>query len=182
MDAESHLVDRARNGDEDAFMELVTIYKPRITKMASRFGNDAAEVGDLTQEIFLEVWRSISGYRGKAPFEHWISKVALNRCRKFLRREYKRRKQEVVSEHAADSVSETATDARRNNDAKEVLANAMTQLKPDDALVLNLRELEGYSLQEVADLTGWSIASVKVKTHRARQRLREILEKTGEWP
>ena len=146
--------------------------------MLARFGNDVAEVSDLTQEIFLEVWRSLPGYRSKAPFEHWLSKVALNRCRKYLRREYRRRKQETVSERPPDTVVEPS----QHSDAKEVLTLAMRELKPDDALVLTLKELEGHSLQEIADLTGWSVGSVKVRTHRARQRLREILEKTGEWP
>lgn len=182
MNRETDLIERAQGGDEEAFMELVTIYKPRITQMAARFGKDVAEVGDLTQEIFLEVWKSIPKYQAKAPFEHWISKVALNRCRKFLRKEYRRRNSEVLQEAPAETLSDSGSDERRQKDAKEVLENAMRQLKPDDAWVLTLRELEGYSLQETADLTGWSVATVKVRAHRAKQRLREILEQTGEWP
>lgn len=182
MNEDTALIQRAQGGDEAAFMELVTRYKPRITKMAARFGRDTAEVGDLTQEIFLEVWKSIPGYQAKAPFEHWLSRVALNRCRKFLRKEYKRRNSEFTIDKPLETVGETAPDQQREKEAKEILDDAMRQLKPDDALVLTLRELDGYSLQEVADLTGWKVAAVKVRAHRARKRLKEILEQTGEWP
>ncbi|MDF1811928.1 MAG: sigma-70 family RNA polymerase sigma factor [Verrucomicrobiales bacterium] len=180
MNPETALVERARGGDEEAFMELVTIYKPKITKMASRFGRDVAEVSDLTQEIFLEVWKSIPKFRAEAPFEHWLSRVALNRCRKFLRSEYSRRKHEVLQ---GEPVERRASgDERNEKDTKELLDRAMRQLKPDDALVLTLKELDGYSLEEVAKLTGWTVANVKVRSHRARKRLKEILEQTGEWP
>lgn len=182
MNQEAALVERAQGGDEQAFMELVTIYKPGITKMAARFGRDVAEVGDLTQDIFLEVWRSLPKYQAKAPFEHWINRVALNRCRKFLRREYQRRKQEVLQDTVTETNPDNVPDERRQKDAREVLDLAMRQLRPDDALILSLRELEGYSFQEVSELTGWSVATAKVRAHRARKRLREILEQTGEWP
>ncbi|MEO0414140.1 MAG: sigma-70 family RNA polymerase sigma factor [Verrucomicrobiota bacterium] len=180
IDNECELVIRAQTGDEDAFMELVTFYKPRITRMASRFGKSLSEVGDLTQEIFLEVWKSLPKYKAAAPFEHWLSKLAINRCRSYLRKEYRRAGREILQEEPA--LNEAAPESAAATEAREILNTAMKQLKPDDALVLGLKELDGWSLQEIANKTGWSLANVKVRSHRARQRLREVLEQSGEWP
>lgn len=178
---EAKLVEQAQSGDQSAFMELVTHYKPKITKIACRFGRDVAEVSDLTQEIFLEIWKALPGYKTKAPFEHWLSKVALNRCRKYLRQNYQQRQNELLQDAPAPNEA-NSTNERSHRDAKEILEFAMAQLKPDDSLILTLRELQGYNMEEVAELTGWSVANIKVKTHRARKRLKEILEQSGEWP
>jgi RNA polymerase sigma-70 factor (ECF subfamily) len=188
-DTEDTLLEKARNGDESAFMKLVEHYRPRILGTASRFGRDAEEVRDLAQEIFVEVWRGLPGYNRRAPFEHWLSRVATNRCMRFLRRNHRRRAIEVVgtqspSGDGKDCAEQLADDAaprqRDAAEAREVLALALQRLAPKDALVITLREIEERSVADVARDTGWSEGTVKVRAHRARKRLRAILEEMGE--
>lgn len=188
-DGEDALVQKAQDGDESAFMILVEKYREKILGTASRFGRDPEEVRDLAQEIFVEVWKGLSGYNGRAPFEHWLSRVATNRCMRFLRRHHRRRAVEVIgtenpsgdgrdrNEQLADEAGPRQRDAA---EAREVLAVALQRLSPKDALVVTLREVEGRSIAEVARDTGWSEGTVKVRAHRARKRLREILEEMGE--
>lgn len=186
---EAALVAGAQGGDESAFMMLIQHYKPRILSKASRFGRDPEEVRDLAQEISLELWKGIRGYNGKAPFEHWLSRVATNRCLRFLRRNYRRRSMEIVgtgnatddSSDRADSLEDhAATRHRQATEARELLALAMTRLPAKDALIITLREVEGKSFADIARDTGWSEANVKVRAHRVRLKLRKILEDLGE--
>jgi RNA polymerase sigma-70 factor (ECF subfamily) len=186
---EDELIQQAQYGDEAAFVELAAKYKPRIVGIASRFGRDGEEVRDLAQEIFVEVWKGMPGYNRSAPFEHWLSRVATNRCFRFLRRHHRRRALEVVGLPGAtgdgqDRVADLADDAalRRRDaaEAREVLAVALGRLSPKDSMVIVLREVEGRSVADIARDTGWSEGSVKVRAHRARLKLRTILEDMGE--
>lgn len=189
LDCEDAIVEKAQKGDESAFMTIVDHYRQRILGTASRFGRDAEEVRDLAQEIFIEVWRGLPGYDRRAPFEHWLSRVATNRCLRFLRRNHQRRAVEIVgtgypggegrdrAEALADEADPRWRDAA---EAREVVALAIQRLTPKDALVITLREIEGRSVADVALATGWSEGTVKVCAHRARKRLRTILEEMGE--
>ena len=189
LNSEDALVEKAQAGDESAFMMLVENYKERILGTASRFGRDAEEVRDLGQEIFVEVWKGLPRYNRRAPFEHWLSRVATNRCMRFLRRNHHRRAIEIVGtqnpsgdggDRAEQLADEAGTRQRDAAEAREVLALALQRLAPRDALVITLREIEGRSVADVARDTGWSEGAVKVRAHRARKRLREVLEEMGE--
>lgn len=184
---EETLVAKAQNGDQSAFMILIEKYKPRILGTASRFGRDPEEVRDLAQEISVELWRGIRGFNRSAPFEHWLSRVATNLCLRFLRRNYRRRSMEVVGtatndadDRAAELPDEAAPRLREAAEARELLALAMARLSAKDALVITLKEVEGRSLAEIARDLGWREGTVKVRAHRARARLRKILEDMGE--
>lgn len=186
---DSTLVIMARKGDHSAFMTLVEKYKDRIFGRASQFGRDPDEVRDLAQEIFIEIWKGLSGYDQRAPFEHWVARVATNRCMRFLRRNHQRRNFEIVGTGIScqdgniinkEQVDEKVLRQREGIEAREILALALQRLPPKDALVITLREVEGRSVAEVARDTGWSEVSVKVRCHRALKLLRVILEEIGE--
>lgn len=186
---EQALVAEAQHGDESAFMMLIQHYKPDILSKASRFGRDPEEVRDLAQDISVELWKGIRGFNGSAPFEHWLSRVATNCCLRFLRRNYRRRSREVIGtrtggDDSKDRAEELVDDAvarqREAAEARELLAFALTRLSAKDALIITLKEVEGRSLAEIARDTGWREGAVKVRAHRARNRLRKILEDLGE--
>ena len=183
------LVSMARAGDHSAFMALVEKYKDRIFGRASQFGRDPDEIRDLAQEIFIEIWKGLSGYDQRAPFEHWVSRVATNRCMRFLRRNHRRRNFEILgtgisfqdgNDSNKELVDEEVLRQREGIEAREILSLALQRLPPKDALVITLREVEGRSIAQVARDTGWSEANVKVRCHRARKLLRVILEEIGE--
>jgi RNA polymerase sigma-70 factor (ECF subfamily) len=181
---EKDIITQAKNGDKSAFMKLVSKYKPRVLSTASRFGRDSEEVRDLAQDVFVEIWNGLPGYNHSAPFEHWLSRVATNRCLRYLRKNYVRRSLEVIGlfshrDEKVDPIDDESSRARNASEARDILGLALRRLAPKDALAITLKEIEGRTIAEIARDTGWSQGSVKVRTHRARQKLRSILEDMG---
>ncbi|MBS0660212.1 MAG: sigma-70 family RNA polymerase sigma factor [Verrucomicrobia bacterium] len=170
------LVRAVQGGDADAFSELVRRYKSRVFGIASRFARGLHELEDLAQDIFLRAFRKIGAFRSEAPFEHWLSTVAVRRCYDHLRRTKHERTEEsleAIEFAAADDEPERRRAAR---EAHEVVHRALQRLPADMRLVLTLLELEDRSVREIASLTGWSEGNVKTRALRARARLKEILQ------
>lgn len=183
--ADSDAEDRAwidaihRRDDGDAFEALVRKYERRICALAHRFTTSDADEEDLAQEIFLQVHRQLSRFRGDSPFEHWLMRVATNCCRMWLRRTSRRPRCQAgeAAVRVLDSLETTQPD---RSELREMIDAALAVLKPDDRLVITLFELEEKSVAEIVQLTGWSAAKVKTRACRARRQLAKLLE--GEWP
>ena len=171
--ADETLVRSAAAGDGSAFAELVARHKARVFALASRFTRDSHQLEDLAQETFLRAWQRLGQYRGEAPFEHWLVRIAVHVCYDFLRSRKQRFLQEALPlddlELPAPGTSPAAGEAR------ELVEAGLARLAPKERLVLTLLELEDRSVREVAALTGWSEANVKVRAHRAREALRKVL-------
>jgi RNA polymerase sigma-70 factor (ECF subfamily) len=182
VDAEStggdeKLVLEVLAGDDDAFAELVRRHKSRVFGLVSRFARNGADLEDICQETFLQAYRRLRQFRRDSPFEHWLLRIATHKCYDYLRR--RRRADETVS---CDALLEAGYEPAAPEHAVasphlEKLHAALAQLAAPHRLVLTLFSLEERSLREVADLTGWSAGSVKVRAFRARGALRKILEK-----
>jgi RNA polymerase sigma-70 factor, ECF subfamily len=167
-------------GDERAFAELVGRHKGRVLGTCSRFARDPQQLDDLAQEVFLRAWRKLSGFRGDAPFEHWLARLTITSCYDFLRRERRHREQVSLDEMVVE-MRDTSTDAAiAAGRARELLAWAMRQLAAEDQLILTLLEIEERTVREIAGTTGWSESNVKVRAFRARARLKEILTRSHE--
>ncbi len=164
---ESRLVERSRNGDPEAFAELVRRHQRRIFRLAGRFFRRPDEVEDVAQETFLAAWRKLDTYRAKAPFEHWLTRVCLNCCYARLR---KRRWEEAALE------IELAA-PRSDPDARLEVERLLSRVSGEDRFVLLLLHGEGWSVAEIAERLGWSRAKVKVRAHRVRRRLRRLMER-----
>ena len=168
------LVEAVKAGDEDAFAELVRRYRRKVFITASRFVLDRYELDDVCQDIFLKVYRNIDKFRGDAPFEHWLMRIAVHACYDLLRSR-QREKANVPLDDVDFSLGGPVTDTLSALDAKDILSKAMSRLKPEERLVITLIELEERSVKEVAAMTGWSESNVKVRSFRARQALKKIL-------
>lgn len=170
------LVRAARNGDDGAFSSLVTRHKRRVFGLAARFARDSGELEDICQDVFIKAYENLGSFRNEAPFEHWLVRIATHACYDALR---KRRRETGTSSYDAliHGVADQAEEARHSaNQARSLLKWALSRLSPDEQLVITLLELEEYTIREVAALTDWSEANVKVRGHRARQVLKRILE------
>lgn len=184
MSAASHeptderLIQSTLAGDDEAFASLVTRYTSRIFGIAARFARNDHELDDVCQEIFIKAYRHLGKYRGDAPFEHWLSRIAIRACYDLLRRT--RHDRENASLEAMEGFDPGAEDNVAPARAREILDWAMGQLSPEERLVITLLEIEEKSVREIADLSGWSESNVKVRAFRARQKLKEILEKSHE--
>jgi RNA polymerase sigma-70 factor, ECF subfamily len=177
---DEQLVRATLGGDDAAFAELVRRHKRRVFGTASRFARNDHQLEDIAQEVFIRAFKNLSQFRKDAPFEHWLARITFSACYDFLRRERKHRDTaplDVVDFDLQDSSIDHAVSAGR---AREVLAWAMHQLRPDEQLIITLCEIEERSVREVADLTGWTESNVKVRAFRARQSLKRILEENAE--
>ena len=165
---EIRLVAAARKGDRDAFTELVRRNQHRVFRLAGRFFRQRADVEDAAQETFLKAWRRLDTYRGQAPFEHWLTRICLNCCYARLRRE-----------RADMALPADGPAVHGNPDAALEVKGLLSRLRPADRFLLLLLEGEGWSAEEVAQRLGWSQVNVRVRAHRARKRLRRLLEDGG---
>lgn len=178
---ESELVQLAQRGDEDAFVELAIRYRPKVWSTASRFARSRAELEDLTQDLFLKIWKGIAGYRADSPFENWLMTVAVRGCYDFLRKHRKRRENETLvdPQESREAQDESSERARSRRDAWEIVQVLLSHLDAKDRTIITLLDLEEKGVKETARLTGWSESNVKVRAHRARKKMREIFDELG---
>ncbi|MEE8138887.1 MAG: sigma-70 family RNA polymerase sigma factor [Thermoanaerobaculia bacterium] len=163
---ESRLIARSRNGDSEAFGQLVWRHQRRVFRLAGRFFRQPQEVEDAAQETFLAAWRKLDTYRAEAPFEHWLTRICLNCCYARLRK--RRRHEEAIEREPAAP--------QPDPDARLEVERLLGRLSSQDRFMLLLLYGEGWSVAQVAERLGWSPVNVKVRAHRARRRLRRLME------
>jgi RNA polymerase sigma-70 factor (ECF subfamily) len=173
---DERLIKAVLAGDDEAFSELVRRYKPKVFRLAARFVRDNDELDDICQEAFIKAYQSLKKFRGDAPFEHWLTKIAVNVCYDMLRKQ-SRKRDNVPLDSVDFSIGEPQSPSSSSgSEAWDILKNAFVKLRPEDRLVITLLNLEEKSVRETASLTGWSEANVKVRAFRARKELKRILE------
>lgn len=178
---ESEWVKRARDGDEDAFVWLAKKYHDKVWGTASRFARSRQELEDLTQDLFLKIWKGLPSFRADAPFEHWVMKLAVRGCYDFLRKHRNRREREslVDPQESREIVDPAERKVRSREEAWETVQVLLDHLSSKDRMVITLLELEEKSVRETAALTGWSESNVKVRAFRARKKMRVLFEELG---
>jgi RNA polymerase sigma-70 factor (ECF subfamily) len=178
--ADESLVKDALAGDDGAFVQLVRRYKQKVFGLAARFARDTDELDDICQDIFIKVYENLRKFRNDAPFEHWLARISTRTCYDVLR---KRRKEKglVPWESGHYEIADNSSGERQAAEqARDLLERGMARLRPAEHLVITLLELEEKSVREIAGMTGWSEANVKVRAFRARQKLKRILEREYE--
>jgi len=175
------LAERHRYGDEEAFGEVYQRFVALVFNLALRMAGKAEEAEDLTQEIFLRVYRHLGRFNGRSTLKTWIYRVALNHCRSKLgRKRYPM--QPLAEENEGEGIH--LIDDRRGpeertlaNDAAQRVNLSLRQLKPHFREAVVLRDLEGLSYEEIAEILAIKIGTVRSRIARGRDRLRVILEK-----
>ncbi len=152
-------------GDGAAYARLIERYTPTIARRMTRFARGQAAIEELVHDVFVEAYLSLRTYRGSAPFEHWLQKIATRVGYRYWKRLKKENVARVDEHHAAATV-ETSNE----------VFDRLQQLPPRDRLVLTLLYVESRSIAETAELSGWSQAMVKVQAYRARAKLRKLLD------
>jgi RNA polymerase sigma-70 factor (ECF subfamily) len=181
---DAELLQRIRAGATDEFAELVRRHQARVFGILHRYERDAQRVEDLAQETFVKAWRALEQFDERAPFEHWLSRVAVRTALDHLRRE-QRRKNEIALPELGDDALDWLRSADEKNElaareAAEILRRALRQLSPADQVVITMQELEGRSVKEIAAAIGTSGLAVRVRAVRARAKLKRALEKLSE--
>jgi RNA polymerase sigma-70 factor (ECF subfamily) len=172
-------------GDEVAARRLLRQFHPFVLKLVRSHLPRRMSEEDLTQMIFIKILRNLDSYSGKVPLEHWISRIAINTCLNELRAE-KRRPEWRLSDFdpetsaAIEQLNRTEPDLASPDDqqaAKQLLNTLLSQLSPDDRLLISLLHLEEKSVEEIHQLTGWSRTKVKVRAFRAREKMKKMLQR-----
>jgi RNA polymerase sigma-70 factor (ECF subfamily) len=173
-------------GDQDAFEVLVRRHSPRVFNIIGSFFRRRDMVEDIAQDVFVKSYLSLSSYTIGRSFEAWMAKIAVNSCYDHLRAQ--RRRAESFSQdpdHDEDwlelqmlegAKSRHASEERRR-DAAEIADRLLSKLPPEDRLVVVLMDRDGFSVREVADVTGWGPSKVKVRAFRARRTLRSAMKR-----
>jgi RNA polymerase sigma-70 factor (ECF subfamily) len=179
--SEHELIRRARGGDEDAFAQLVMLHADRVYAALRRFGLDDGEADEVREDVFLRAWRGLARFEERSRFSTWLYRIAFNEAhRRRARRDPPR--VEIDSE-GADPIAalpdspELGPDARTlSREFEQILDRSLDQLPAEwrDAVVL--RDIEGLSTQDAADIAGVRQAAFKSRLHRGRMQLRTLLE------
>lgn len=164
-------------GDGEAYARLVRRHQEAIAATMWRFTRDPVRWEELVQDVFVEAYVSLPGYRGRAPLLHWLRKIATRVGYRFWRMRARRPEHRPVSMAQWDAVAARDSSEVDAAEAAEVVHAVLERLAPRDRLVLTLIYLEGCSVAEAAQQAGWTQTMVKVQAHRARKRLRRLLEK-----
>jgi RNA polymerase sigma-70 factor (ECF subfamily) len=176
----------AREGDESAFAEIVRRYSPRVFRFASRYFRQRELVEEAAQEVFLKAFTEIGSFEGRGSMEGWLTRITTNTCLNLLR-SMRRRPELTVSdltedenrwldEKLAHTAAERHQSSERSLAAADLAGRVLETLSAEDQLVLTLIDGEEMSIKEVAEMTGWSQAKVKVQAFRARRRMRKAVE------
>jgi RNA polymerase sigma-70 factor (ECF subfamily) len=179
---DTEIIERVLRGEIDRFADLIARHRQHVLKIVSGHV-PADQAAEVAHDVFVRAYRSLPRFSQQVPFEHWLSRLAVRTCYDFWRA--RRRADIPVSTLTADQAGwldralAGESDARFHEqtdqrESQEVLDWALGQLSPENRLVLTLVYLESRSVREAADLLGWSMVNVKVRCHRARQKLRTL--------
>ena len=169
----------SQRGDLAAFERLVRTYQPFAFSLAMKFLCDQAEAADVVQESFIRVWKHIDRYDPGRKFTTWLYRIVANLCIDRIRS--LQRSQRIFSSRNQETTLEDLPDERNwetmrsHQQLAEIIRTLSRRLSETQRLVFTLRDLEDLSVDEVADITGLSIGSIKTNLHYARKSIRETL-------
>jgi RNA polymerase sigma-70 factor, ECF subfamily len=184
---DEELIAEVLGGDSAAFNELSSRHRPRVERLCQRFFSDPEMARDLAQESFIRAYTALKTYRAEMPFGGWLRSIVINLCYDELRRR-KRRPEELVGDFGAPEVQwmhlvneaspeDLVGDAEERQEAHDLAHRLLDTLRPEDRMVMVMKESEDMSVAEIAEMLGWSEAKVKIRAFRARQALRKQAER-----
>jgi len=177
------LLERVRDGEEAAWQQLVDTISPLVFKIIRNQVRRISDHEDLGQEAFTKIFLKLNQFVGKQPFHHWVSRVTINTCYDWLRKQKVRPLSSFsdLGETQAEIVEKTLTAQSSDQEEdlaamRDLLERLISSLKPREQIVIRLLDLEENSVKEVCEVTGWGESKVKVTAMRARKKLAEQLK------
>lgn len=180
--ADEILIEKSKNGDLEAFEMLVRRYESKVYTVAYRFLGNHADASDLAQETFVRLYQALPGFRGESSFMTWLYRITANACRDEIRRQ---QRYQVVSldveagTNGAQAISQVPSrspspeEAVEQKEFNEMIQQCLGSLSEEHRLVLVMREIQGLSYEEIADVLKCSLGTVKSRLNRARQAFKE---------
>ena len=181
---DGEIIARVLEGNADAFEELLSRYSQYVFSIVKKHV-PYEQVEETSHEVFIRVYQSLSSFKGTSDFKYWLSSIAVKTCYDFWRKHYKNRElsmssltenhQEWLDQVSSSQSIQTLSESAKKKEAREFLGYLLDKLTPEDRMVLEMVYLEELSEKETADLLGWSLANVKIRAYRSRQKLKKIL-------
>ena len=188
VDDDEALVARCASGDREAFNDLVLKYQKKVFNVAYRFVGDQEEANDLAQEIFAAAYQNLKKFRGDSKFSTWLFQIATNRGKnrfKYLkRRGFFVNKSSQNQDEEGEGYQKVVPDNSSNPEnilssrqIQKVVQDAIDELEPDHKEIVILRDIEGFSYEEIARMLDLPEGTTKSRLHRARMVIKEKLKK-----
>ena len=186
---ERRLIRRLRERDGQAFRELVDTYRDQVFNLTYRMLGNREEAEDITQEVFVTVFKAIDSFRGDSKFSTWLYRITANHCKnriKYLARRHQLAKAEFDERISRDSAAAATTvpnQAKRPDQALEgalldqLVQRVIATLEEDHRILIVLRDIEELTYEEICEITELPVGTVKSRLHRARMALRKKLAK-----
>ncbi|MCG3164118.1 MAG: ECF RNA polymerase sigma-E factor [Acidobacteria bacterium] len=184
---DDELVAAARAGDESAFTRLFERHRRLVSRLGYRFFPRREQVEEIIQESFIKAYFALGDYQGgnEKSFVSWLARITVRTCYDELRRVQRRGESSLgdLTEEEAAYLNERLRDLSASGNvegaaiSRDLANKLLARLRPDDRLILALLKLEELSVAEISNLTGWTVAKVKMRSHRAQHGLRQMLRK-----
>ena len=182
---EAELIQRSQQGDLDAFEQLILQYEKRVYTIAYKYMSNHEDASDMAQEALIKAYRSMTSFRGESAFGTWLGRITANCCLDELR---KRKNMQIVSLEETLELDEgkvkkeisspmaTPEEHALQQETMQYMQSLIDELKEENRIVIILRELEGYSYEEIASILNCSLGTVKSRISRARAYLKERIQ------
>jgi RNA polymerase sigma-70 factor (ECF subfamily) len=177
-ESEASLLARAQAGDVSAFERLSSAYADRLFMLLLRLLGDRSEAEDVAQEVMLRAWRGVGGFRGTSSYFTWLYRIAVNEANRALEKRGRRPPAAPIGADELQLPAPAADDPSRqaeNSELRRALGRALAGLPPALRTAIVLRDVEGLSTREAAEITGVGQAAFKSRLHQARLRVRAAI-------
>jgi len=182
---DEELVARSQRGDVDSFNQLILRWERPIYALAYRVIGREDEARDVCQEAFLRAFRALPGFKGQAKFSSWLYRITLNLCRDWIRRQRRApvsqmpEDTDIIEMAAARGPVESIEDLVARRELSAVVEEAMALLPEEQRTAIILKEYHGMTFQEIADLQGCPLSTVKTRLYQGLAVLRRQLDRNG---
>lgn len=182
--SDQQLVERVQQGDKNAFNLLVAKYQSKVVKLISRYIRNQADVADVTQEAFIKAYRALANFRGDSAFYTWLYRIAVNTAKNYLTSQSRRTPIRDIEVEEAEyfegnnALKESATpeNVMISNDIQKVVFATLESLPNELRQAISLRELDGMSYDEIADVMECPVGTVRSRIYRARETIEQALK------
>jgi RNA polymerase sigma-70 factor (ECF subfamily) len=185
---DDELVARSLGGDVDSFNQLILRWERPIYALAYRTIGREDEARDVCQEAFLRAYRALPGFKGQAKFSSWLYRITLNLCRDWMRKQRRQPVSQIPEDADIDEMAastgpvESIEDLVARRELSSVVEDAMSHLPEEQRTAIILKEYHGMTFQEIADLQGCPLSTVKTRLYQGLSVLRRELEQQGRLP
>jgi RNA polymerase sigma-70 factor (ECF subfamily) len=184
---DNELINKAQNGDESAFNELVCRYDRSVLSLALKFVNDKDDAKDIYQEVFLRVYRGLKKFQFKSEFSTWLYRITTNVCLTFIKSGKKQLMMRIDNDMETELIDNIAGSDDKNNSPEEFFLRneitnnvneALEKLSPKQRMIFILKHYEGYKIREISQMMDSSEGTIKKylfeATHKLRNHLSEL--------